>query len=57
MMHGHWAAWRCNPNTRCAWLAGDKLERAAALATPQHSYVPWILVDGVPLGEGLLLWL
>ncbi|EIE23002.1 GILT-domain-containing protein, partial [Coccomyxa subellipsoidea C-169] len=29
---------------------GAELERAAAAATPLHQYVPWILVDDVPLG-------
>ena len=31
--------------------AGEELEIEASLATPAHQYVPWILVDGVPLGE------
>ena len=31
--------------------AGEELEVKANLATPAHQYVPWILVDGVPLGE------
>lgn len=35
-------------------LAGKELERAAAAATPAHQYVPWILVDDVPLGEDIL---
>jgi hypothetical protein len=35
-------------------LAGKELERAAAAATPAHQYVPWILVDEVPLGEDIL---
>ena len=30
---------------------GEELEVKANLATPAHQYVPWILVDGVPLGE------
>ena len=35
------------------FASGEQLEREAALATPKHSYVPWILVDSVPLGEPL----
>ena len=41
----------------CAVLAGDlgdKLQQQAANETagliPQHSYVPWITVDGIPIG-------
>jgi interferon gamma-inducible protein 30 len=34
---------------------GEELEREAARQTdglcPPHAYVPWVLVDGVPLGE------
>ena len=33
--------------------AGEQLEAEAAQATPPHQYVPWILVDGVPLGTPL----
>ncbi|BDA49959.1 probable Gamma-interferon-inducible lysosomal thiol reductase [Coccomyxa sp. Obi] len=29
---------------------GKELEKAAEAATPAHPYVPWVLVDGVPLG-------
>ncbi|CAL8465514.1 g5050 [Coccomyxa elongata] len=29
---------------------GKELEKAAEAATPEHPYVPWVLVDGVPLG-------
>ncbi|CAL5222006.1 g4296 [Coccomyxa viridis] len=29
---------------------GEQLEAEAAQATPPHQYVPWILVNGVPLG-------
>ncbi|KAK9903485.1 hypothetical protein WJX75_006725 [Coccomyxa subellipsoidea] len=36
--------------TRCTGKLGKELERAAAAATPAHQYVPWILVDEVPLG-------
>jgi hypothetical protein len=32
---------------------GKELERQAAAATLPHGFVPWILVDGVPLGESL----
>ena len=28
---------------------GDKLEREAALATPKHNFVPWVVVNDVPL--------
>ena len=31
--------------------AGEQLEAEAAQATPPHQYVPWILVNGVPLGK------
>ena len=31
--------------------AGEELEVKANLATPAHQYVPWILVDGIPLGK------
>ena len=33
--------------------AGEELEAEAAQATPPHQYVPWILVNGVPLGKQL----
>jgi len=36
-------------------VAGEQLEVEAAEATPAHQYVPWILVEGVPLGEQKLL--
>lgn len=35
--------------------AGEQLEVKAAEATPAHQFVPWILVEGVPLGEQKLL--
>jgi len=41
--------------TDCSANQSNEVQSEAALATPVHSYVPWILVDGVLLENTNLL--
>jgi hypothetical protein len=41
--------------TKCSATEGNDVQAEAAIATPSHDYVPWVLVDGTLLENTNLL--